>query len=90
MLRGTGSKCGNGLSFYALPAVLSLFYGILRESFEWFVNVHFAGTLSSLEKIKQYYMKEGDRGNTVVKVLCYKSEGRWFDSRWCSWNFSLT
>jgi len=27
----------------------------------------------------------GDRGGTVVKVLCYKSEGRWFD-----WNFSLT
>jgi hypothetical protein len=23
-----------------------------------------------------------DRGGTVVKVLCYKSEGRWFDSRW--------
>jgi len=21
----------------------------------------------------------GDRGNTLVKVLCYKSEGRWFD-----------
>ena len=32
----------------------------------------------------------GDRGDTVVKVLCYKSEGRWFDSRWCHWNFSLT
>jgi hypothetical protein len=29
-------------------------------------------------------------GGTVVKVLCYKSEGRWFDSRWCHWNFSLT
>ena len=27
---------------------------------------------------------------TVVKVLCYKSEGRWFDSRWCHWNFLLT
>jgi len=26
----------------------------------------------------------------VVKVLCYKSEGRWFDSRWSHWNFSLT
>jgi hypothetical protein len=26
-----------------------------------------------------------DRRGTVVKVLCYKSEGRWFD-----WNFSLT
>jgi len=31
----------------------------------------------------------GDRGGTVVKVLCYKSEGRWFNSRWCHWNFSL-
>ena len=31
----------------------------------------------------------GDWGSTVVKVLCYKSEGRWFDSRWCHWNFSL-
>jgi hypothetical protein len=29
-------------------------------------------------------------GDTVVKVLCYKSEGRWFDSRWCHWKFSLT
>ena len=32
----------------------------------------------------------GDRGGTVVKVLCYKSEGRWFDPKWCHWNFSLT
>ena len=30
------------------------------------------------------------RGGTVVKVLYYKSEGHWFDSRWCHWNFSLT
>jgi hypothetical protein len=29
-------------------------------------------------------------GGTVVKEQCYKSEGRWFDSRWCHWNFSLT
>jgi hypothetical protein len=29
-------------------------------------------------------------GGTVVQVLCYKSEGRCFDSRWCDWNFSLT
>ena len=32
----------------------------------------------------------GDRGGTVVKVLCYKSEGHWFDPSWCHWNFSLT
>ena len=29
----------------------------------------------------------GDRGDTVVKVPYYKSEGRWFDPRWCHWNF---
>jgi hypothetical protein len=28
-------------------------------------------------------IKVGDRGSTVVKVLRYKSEGRWFDTRWC-------
>ena len=31
-----------------------------------------------------------DRGGTVVKVLCYKLEGRWFDPSWCHWNFSLS
>ena len=35
-------------------------------------------------------VRMGNRGGTVVKVLCYKSEGRWFDSSWCHWNFSLT
>ena len=28
----------------------------------------------------------GERGSTVVKVLCYKSEGRWFDPSWCQWS----
>jgi hypothetical protein len=28
------------------------------------------------------YTTTGDRGSTVVKVLSYKSEGRWFDPRW--------
>jgi len=36
-----------------------------------------------------HYCSE-DRGGIVVKVLCYKSEGRWFDSRWCQLNLSLT
>jgi len=26
-------------------------------------------------------------GSTVVKVLCYKSEGSWFDPSWCQWIF---
>jgi len=30
---------------------------------------------------------QGDHGSTVVKVLCYKSEGRWFHSSQCQWIF---
>jgi hypothetical protein len=59
------------------------------------------GTCDSLgEKINPHRILEGNRkteehlgrlsGGTVVKVLCYKSGGHWFDSRWCHWNFSLT
>ena len=33
---------------------------------------------------------ERDCSGTVVKVLCYRLEGHWFDSRWCHRNFSLT
>ena len=27
------------------------------------------------------------RGSTVVKVLCFKSEGCWFNPSWCQWIF---
>jgi len=37
-----------------------------------------------------YLVQDGDRGSTVVKVLCNKSEDHWFDPRWCHRNFSLT
>jgi hypothetical protein len=32
----------------------------------------------------------GDCSVTVVKGLRYKSEGHWFYSRWCHWNFLMT
>ena len=40
---------------------------------------------SKLSDIMNYAIRpnNGDRGGTVVKVLCYKSEGRWFDPSWC-------
>ena len=44
-------------------------------------------TCKTLNEVRK---RMGDCGSTVVKTLCYKSEGRWFDSRWCHWNFSLT
>ena len=45
-----------------------------------------AGSSKGLTKYPMLY----DCSGTVVKALCYKSEGRWFDSKWCHWNFSLT
>jgi hypothetical protein len=33
------------------------------------------------EFVSLYGFMYGDRGSTVVKVLRYKSEGRWFDPR---------
>jgi len=42
------------------------------------------------EPVKQLTtFRRGGRGSTVVKALCYKSEGHWFDSRWCHWNFFI-
>ena len=38
----------------------------------------------------KYLFLSWDHGGTVFKVLCYKSEGRWFDPSWCHWHFSLT
>jgi len=42
-----------------------------------------AGTLKKFGR----FGRKGDRGGTVVKVLCYKLEGRWFDPTWCHWVF---
>ena len=33
------------------------------------------------------YEWKRDRGSTVVKVLCYKSESQWFYPSWCRWIF---
>jgi hypothetical protein len=41
-------------------------------------------------QIQPYITSCGGGGSKVVKVLRYKSEGRWFDPRWCHWNSSLT
>ena len=35
------------------------------------------------------HIQIGDHGSIVVKVLCYKSVGRWFDPSWCQWIFDI-
>jgi hypothetical protein len=44
-------------------------------------------TKTKVNTVSYFQSRTGCR---VVKVLRYKSEGRWFDPRWCHWNFSLT
>jgi len=53
-------------------------------------DVRFIWYGPAVEHFKVLLSTLGDRGGRVIKVLLYKSEGRWFDPRWCYWNFSLT
>ena len=41
----------------------------------------------TLKAVFKNFMAYINRGSTVVKVLCYKSEGRWFEPSWCQWIF---
>ena len=51
---------------------------------------HSKGLTSRINEFVFVLNTFGDCGSAVDKALRYKSGGRWFDSRWCHWNFSLT
>jgi len=50
-------------------------------------KAHFILCIPVFQYLLLYIYSKGDRSSTVVKVLFYKSEGRWFDSSWCQWIF---
>ena len=52
------------------------------------VTLHYVYLTMACFMFFQMYIKS-DCSGTVVKALRYKSEGRWFDCRYCHWNFSL-
>jgi len=61
-----GIRCGlNWLRGDAAEASVSIIR-MVSEMCLWYI---FVATVKTM----------GDHGSTVVKVLCYKSEGRWFD-----------
>ena len=66
--------------------IILIYYTLLKEYSSGAVLV----TLFCLRFYRNTIIISLDRGSTVVKVLCYKSEGRWFDPSWCHWNTSLT
>ena len=71
LILAVGTKnFGNGPKWWALkqPELLPLFCRSYRAP---------ALIISPPPPVSHYH------GSTVVKVLCYKSECHWFDSRWC-------
>ena len=48
-------------------------------------NLLIFGTAHNYSQYSQYNKFWGC--SAVVKVLCYKSEGRWFDPSRCQWTF---
>jgi len=62
--------------------------GTMREEVPYVkFNHHISHQNFSTQNFTIPYVATVDRGSTVVKVLCYKSEGRWFDPSWCHWIF---
>jgi len=65
--------------------------GLRKVAVLWAVGVSdgLAGTSTCMAGNSQFIFNitswTGDRGSTVVKVLCYKSDGLWFDPSWCQW-----
>ena len=67
--------------FFALDPVVRVVALVrcLRVEFRHhFVSVRDTGAYR-LTLLTSHQERLRDRGSTVVKVLCYKSEGRWFD-----------
>jgi hypothetical protein len=72
-----------------------IYMDLLRISGMWLtvISLFPASEEHGVQRISPEGLKEGimaECGGTMVKVLCYKSEGRWFHSRWCHWSSSLT
>ena len=59
----------------------------LEPSFSGRPTGYCLGTFKTVKYFFSLLLVIGDRDSTVVKVLCYKSEGRWFNPSWCQWIF---
>ena len=71
----------------ATRSVFWIWHSVDRAS--WYVLIKKANEMDYFSYLFAKVLYMLDRDGTVVKALCYKSEGRWFDSIWYHWNFSL-
>ena len=61
---------------------------LIRKKMSYLLSTKSTIKLTSIYTLST--LKYGDRGGLMVKVLCYKSKGHWFDPNWRHENFSLT
>ena len=77
------------LSLFHAPFLIpySFFFFLHSSSFFPCLSISFK-SIHFLSFVPLFYTPHlsGYRGGTVVDVLCYKSEGRWFHSRRCHWH----
>jgi hypothetical protein len=66
-----------------LPWYFNLLLLLLLLLFPYALESSNKQRIKNLILINNFTRAHGDRGSTVVKVLRYKSEGRWFDPRLC-------
>ena len=93
-----GQNIPNGLFSKAASRreILGCHSGDEEDSVFWGVTLCWLGkwlptfrryVLSTFLGFSWAFYAVGDRGGTLVKVLCYKSESRWFDPTWCQWHW---
>jgi len=74
-----------GCSKHVEDTIIKLRLYCKKCAFCWFL-LHRYITMHGSKNVNPVLFR-GNRGSTVVKVLCYKWEGRWFDPSWCHWIF---
>jgi len=74
---GTETRCSTGNIFDSLVSKVHTICVVVE-------HCHPTSTEAALQLVA---ITKRDRVNTVVKVLCYKSGGRRFDSSCCQWIF---
>jgi hypothetical protein len=56
----------------------TLMYNVLSEAYKHVLSGELFGAPECGVALPELVTTDFNRGSTVVKVLCYKSEGRWF------------
>ena len=78
------------IAFFFCCIITTVFIVLIILFSLWTVLVNLKISFHFFPTFTCVYLQLGHAVAQLVEALCYQSEGRGFDSRWCHWNFSLT